>query len=304
MASIDMEHAVKAVESVIADGDYGKQQQVLNMLNDLGTQNLDGNARANLNRSYSLLTDAMGLNGYPQASSPSSGFSFTSPEQAQAAINARVAELQGQVSSQQQAYIDQYNTKAKEINAQLAGMGSDERVDLLDKEGNPISESKANTNTSTNTNKNTNNTNTNKNNNNNTNTNKKANNNTSSNKNTSGSTKTTTGDVVAGVTGGVAGDIGLMSLNNSTIDDIVGRINACVEEIEAEWTAIVNNEIAKINSSWAATEAKSYVDKTMNAGNKIKSVEDGLKLLASTYSKVNIDSSATQQDVNRMVNNI
>ena len=118
------------------------------------------------------------------------------------------------------------------------------------------------------------------------------------------STKTTTGDVVAGVTGGVAGDIGLMSLNNSTIDDIVGRINACVEEIEAEWTAIVNNEIAKINSSWAATEAKSYVDKTMNAGNKIKSVEDGLKLLASTYSKVNVDSSATQQDVNRMVNNI
>jgi hypothetical protein len=70
-------------------------------------------ARANLNRSYSLLTNAMGLNGYPQASSPSSGFSFTSPEQAQAAINARVAELQGQVSSQQQAYIDQYNTKAK-----------------------------------------------------------------------------------------------------------------------------------------------------------------------------------------------
>ncbi len=120
----------------------------------------------------------------------------------------------------------------------------------------------------------------------------------------SASTKTTTGDVVAGVTSGVAGDIGLMSLNNSTIDDIVGRINACVEEIEAEWTAIVNNEIAKINSSWAAAEAKSYVDKTMNAGNKIKSVEDGLRLLASTYSKVNIDSSATQQDVNRMVDNI
>ena len=304
MASIDMEHAVKAVESVIADGDYGKQQQVLNMLNDLGTQNLDGNARANLNRSYSLLTDAMGLNGYPQASSPSSGFSFTSPEQAQAAINARVAELQGQVSSQQQAYIDQYNTKAKEINAQLAGMGSDERVDLLDKEGNPISESKANTNTSTNTNKNTNNTNTNKNNNNNTNTNKKANNNTSSNKNTSGSTKKTTGDVVAGVTGGAVGAMGLMSLNNESINGIISQINETVASIEAEWTAIVNNEIAKINSSWAATEAKSYVDKTMNAGNKIKSVEDGLKLLASTYSKVNVDSSATQQDVNRMVNNI
>ena len=304
MASIDMEHAVKAVESVIADGDYGKQQQVLNMLNDLGTQNLDGNARANLNRSYSLLTDAMGLNGYPQASSPSSGFSFTSPEQAQAAINARVAELQGQVSSQQQAYIDQYNTKAKEINAQLAGMGSDERVDLLDKEGNPISESKANTNTSTNTNKNTNNTNTNKNNNNNTNTNKKANNNTSSNKNTSGSTKKTTGDVVAGVTGGAVGAMGLMSLNNESINGIISQINETVASIEAEWTAIVNNEIAKINSSWAAAEAKSYIDKTMNAGNKIKSVEDGLKLLGSAYSKAIANSTSTQQDVNRTVNNI
>ncbi len=318
MASIDMNHAVKAVESVIADGDYGKQQQVLNMLNDLGAQNLDGNARANLNRSYGLLTDAMGLNGYPQASSPSSGFSFTSPEQAQAAVNARVAELQGQVSSQQQAYIDQYNTKAKEINAQLASMGSDERVELLDKEGNPISESKANTNTSTNkntnsntntnknnnknTNKNANNTNTNKNNNNNTNTNKKANNNT--NKNASGTTKRTTGDVVAGVTGGAVGAMGLMSLNNESINGIISQINETVASIEAEWTAIVNNEIAKINSSWAALEAKSYVDKTMNAGNKIKSVEDGLKLLGSAYSKAIANSTSTQQDVMRSVGEI
>ena len=127
---------------------------------------------------------------------------------------------------------------------------------------------------------------------------------TSDTKKTTADTKKTKETVTTGVTGAVGGSVGLMQLNNETITGIVSRINECVEAIENEWKSILNNEISKINNSWAAAEAKTYVDKVMNAGNKIKNVESGIKLLGQTYQKVNITSGETSQGVNKAVSQI
>lgn len=117
-------------------------------------------------------------------------------------------------------------------------------------------------------------------------------------------TPSTTATTSAGFTGSSTSSVGAMTLNAAGIDDIIGKINECITSTETTWQSILNNEINKINNSWVANEAKTYVDKAINAGNKINTVNEGLKLLSSTYAKVNSESGMTQQDISRYINSI
>ena len=61
--------------------------------------------------------------------------------------------------------------------------------------------------------------------------------------------------------------------------------------------SIGTESINKINSSWAAAEARNYVDKVVRANNKITKVNEGLRILASTYDNALRNASSTRQNV-------
>ena len=95
-----------------------------------------------------------------------------------------------------------------------------------------------------------------------------------------------------------------LKVNNDSITQIISSINETINSVNEEWDNIVKNDVNVINNSWASKDAKSYVDKLLNEGNKIKDVMAALKLLSSTYQKVINESENVQQDVQNSINRI
>ena len=95
-----------------------------------------------------------------------------------------------------------------------------------------------------------------------------------------------------------------LKLNNDGITQIISSINETISSVNEEWDNIVKNDVNVINNSWASKDAKSYVDKLLTEGNKIKDVMAALKLLSNTYQKVINESENVQQDVQNSINRI
>ena len=95
-----------------------------------------------------------------------------------------------------------------------------------------------------------------------------------------------------------------LKLNNDGITQIISSINETINSVNEEWDNIVKKDVNVINNSWASNDAKSYVDKLLTEGNKIKDVVAALKLLSNTYQKVISESENVQQDVQNSINRI
>ena len=76
---------------------------------------------------------------------------------------------------------------------------------------------------------------------------------------------------------------GVINMNPAVIDGTIAKLNSCIDEVNSILNSIKTNEIAKINSSWVAKEASSYVNKVSNATKNINVVNDGLSLLSKTF---------------------
>ena len=70
------------------------------------------------------------------------------------------------------------------------------------------------------------------------------------------------------------------------MSEIVFKIKSCINEIEEIWQDLEKNDITKINESWAAEEAKTYIEKIEEAGVKIKSINESLNILSDAYSRI------------------
>ena len=99
-------------------------------------------------------------------------------------------------------------------------------------------------------------------------------------------------------------NVNSLKLNNDGITQIISSINETINSVNEEWDNIVKNDVNVINNSWASKDAKSYVDKLLTEGNKIKDVVAALKLLSNTYQKVINESENVQQDVQNSINRI
>ena len=101
-----------------------------------------------------------------------------------------------------------------------------------------------------------------------------------------------------------ASNTGLMKLNADTISDLIRRINTSTQYLDDFIGKIETDDISRINNSWAANEARVYVEKVRLANAKIKRVNEGLLLLKDTYNKTLNESNTAQQDVSTTVNNL
>ena len=95
-----------------------------------------------------------------------------------------------------------------------------------------------------------------------------------------------------------------MTLNYDNISNIINKINASVEEVEANLRTVESNLISKINNSWASEAASQYTSKVVDSINRTKYIIETLKLLSQTYTKALNISKNTQQDVSSTVSNI
>ena len=103
---------------------------------------------------------------------------------------------------------------------------------------------------------------------------------------------------------GSSQNVGTFRIKSQNIGEIINLINGINNELNNEWDNIVKNDVNVINNSWASKDAKSYVDKLLTEGNKIKDVVAALKLLSNTYQKVINESENVQQDVQNSINRI
>lgn len=96
----------------------------------------------------------------------------------------------------------------------------------------------------------------------------------------------------------------ILSIKNDNIGTIINNLNSCIGALESSINGIKSNEIQKINDSWAAKEASTYISKVQAANEKINKVLEGLRLLSKTYSKALNESQTAQSEVSSAVENI
>ena len=97
---------------------------------------------------------------------------------------------------------------------------------------------------------------------------------------------------------------GSMRLTPDAITQIISELNSVASNVDSLVNSIKTESINKINSSWIAGEAKTYVDKVELANTKINKVNEGLRLLAGTFDQTLKNMSSTRQSVGNDVNNI
>ena len=95
-----------------------------------------------------------------------------------------------------------------------------------------------------------------------------------------------------------------MSLDNDKVKDIINRFNTCIDELENTIKSIETGELATINNSWIAFEAKTFTNKVVDSNGKARKVNDGLNLLSRTYNDALNESQSTSSAVSSAVNNI
>lgn len=95
-----------------------------------------------------------------------------------------------------------------------------------------------------------------------------------------------------------------LKIKDDTLAELIGKINECKDLINDVWNSLKTEDIAKINNSWAANDAKTYVDKLLSEEKKINSLNSALSLLSNTYQKVMNESSATGEEVKTSINKI
>ena len=94
-----------------------------------------------------------------------------------------------------------------------------------------------------------------------------------------------------------------MKLDYTGINNMSKTIKEAKETLEKYWNDIKNTQIEKINQSWAAEEAKEYVNVVLDKGKKIESIIKVLNLLETTYEKVISQAQQTQTEVIRTISN-
>ncbi len=97
---------------------------------------------------------------------------------------------------------------------------------------------------------------------------------------------------------------GATRISQDNIRTIISSINNTVSTVDSLVNALSTNEINKINNSWAATEASEYVTKVNEAIGRVKKVNDGLRILSSTYNKALSQTDTTQSQVTGIVRSI
>ena len=102
----------------------------------------------------------------------------------------------------------------------------------------------------------------------------------------------------AGVSGGA------MRLTPDAINQIISELNSVSNSVDALVKSIGTESINKINSSWAAAEAKTYVDKVVIASSKINKVNDGLRLLSNAFNNTLKNVTSTGQNVSSDISRI
>ena len=77
-----------------------------------------------------------------------------------------------------------------------------------------------------------------------------------------------------------------------------------LQEVENTIKSIETGELATINNSWIAFEAKTFTNKVVDSNGKARKVNDGLNLLSRTYNDVLNEAQSTSSAVSSAVNNI
>ena len=93
-------------------------------------------------------------------------------------------------------------------------------------------------------------------------------------------------------------------LKDPSISGIIAAINECTNDIDTLLAKISNDEINTINNSWVAQETSSYVAKVNEATDKMKKINEALRLLASTFNEVLKMNEETSSQVKSYVDNI
>ncbi len=97
---------------------------------------------------------------------------------------------------------------------------------------------------------------------------------------------------------------GATRINQDNIKTIISSINSTVSSVDSLVNALNTNEINKINNSWAAAEANEYITKVNEAIGRVKKVNDGLRILSSTYNKALGQTNTAQSQATGIVRSI